>query len=44
MDDDDDDLYGDFEDLESGKKFTATPKGKEEDEDEVTESKFHNLI
>lgn len=35
--DDDGDLYGDFEDLESGKKFTADTK--EDDKDELDESK-----
>ena len=35
--DDDDDLYGDFEDLESGKKFTAD--STEVKNDEVDESK-----
>ncbi|XP_071526137.1 ribosome biogenesis protein BMS1 homolog [Panulirus ornatus] len=41
MDDDDEDLYGDFEDLESGKKFTATPEGKEDEvsDNDVPETK-----
>lgn len=33
--DDEGDIYGDFEDLESGKKFTAD--SKEENQDEVDE-------
>lgn len=35
--DNDDDLYGDFEDLETGKKFTAN--SKEENPDEVDEGR-----
>lgn len=37
MDDDTEDIYGDFEDLETGKKFEAAPK--EEVKDEVKEGK-----
>ena len=37
MDDEDEDLYGDFEDLETGKKYKAPEKQEDSKEDKVDE-------